>query len=85
MGDSKGNSYLPIWPAIEYANLYAINEWKDYKPQKIEIHEFIDNTSIGLRNKGINICPFPVLEMPNIIICLDDFISNIQHELTQYE
>jgi hypothetical protein len=85
MGCNTGNMHLPIWPALEFAKLYAVNEWSCYEPMEIDIHHFIDNSSIGLKEKNINIVPFPVIGSPDVSVSLDDFIENLQFELNKFE
>ncbi len=37
-----GTTVFPLWPAEEYAQLCAENEWKGYAPRSITLSEFKD-------------------------------------------
>lgn len=40
LGDKDGNQILPLWPEKEFAELCAIDQWVEYKPQIIELENF---------------------------------------------
>jgi len=40
-GTNSDESVFLFWPAKEYAQLNAISEWKDYKPEPITLDDFI--------------------------------------------
>lgn len=43
---------LPFWSDMELAQAVAIEDWADYKPQAINLVEFLENWLIGMDDDG---------------------------------
>jgi hypothetical protein len=76
---------MPLWPAKIYAQLCAVDFWKEYKPTKIEIHFFLDEIVEYLKKKGIDLAVFYTPEGRGITCLHEDFINNILYELNKIE
>ncbi len=49
------NSFFPIWPRKEFAEMCASDEWDNYYPESIELEDFIQDWIDGLREDNIRI------------------------------
>lgn len=52
-GNDDGEIIFPMWPAKEFAQLCAINEWAGYKPRSIPLEEVMDVVLPELQEEGI--------------------------------
>ncbi|WP_142718506.1 DUF2750 domain-containing protein [Chryseobacterium rhizoplanae] len=42
LGDHDDNQIFPVWPEKEFAVLCAVDQWKNYKPEVIQLENFIE-------------------------------------------
>ncbi|SEW25224.1 Protein of unknown function [Chryseobacterium wanjuense] len=85
LGDNAGNQILPLWPEKEFAELCAIDQWKGYKPEVIQLDNFIEKWIPGMLNDKTLINVFLIPNGKGIVISPDDLNSDLQEELEQYE
>lgn len=52
--DDKGESQIPFWPSKEFALFCATDEWENYIPQPIDLHEFLDEWLPGMAKDNYN-------------------------------
>ncbi|ALB65080.1 DUF2750 domain-containing protein [Cronobacter dublinensis] len=73
--DNKAQTSLPLWPAKEYAQECAINEWKNLSVKKVHLNELLDELLPQLIDDEIDIVVFmapnetcvPVLSAMNVL------------------
>ncbi|MCW3167865.1 DUF2750 domain-containing protein [Chryseobacterium sp. 09-1422] len=84
-GDSKGNRVLPLWPEKEFAEVCAVDEWKDYIPEAIELENFLHKWVSGMTNDNTLISVFPTVISSGLIISPSDLNQDLLHESEQYD
>src|SRR5688572_11009930 len=57
--DCEGNVCLPFFPKMEFAQAQTIDEWSNYKPESIDIYEFIEEWLSGMEKDNIKASIFP--------------------------
>ncbi len=85
LGDNDGNRILPLWPEKEFAELCAVDQWKDHKAEVIELDNFIEKWVPGMTNDKTLINVFLTPNTKGTVISPDDLNSDLQEELEQYE
>ena len=48
-----GTTVFPVWPAKEYAEVCAVNEWAAYEPRSISLSEFMEVLLPKLKTDGV--------------------------------
>ena len=51
--DDNGNSLIPFWPKKAFTDFCAVDEWKNYEAEQIELEEFIQEWLPGMKSDGI--------------------------------
>ncbi len=85
LGDNDGNRVLPLWPEKEFAELCAVDQWQGYKPEVIELDNFIEKWIPGMLNDKTSINVFSTPNAKGTVILPNDLYSDLQDELEQYE
>lgn len=49
----EGTPVFPLWPAKEYAQVCAVNEWAGYEPRSIDLVEFMEVLLPKLKLDGV--------------------------------
>ncbi|MES2972538.1 MAG: DUF2750 domain-containing protein [Pseudomonadota bacterium] len=52
-GGDDGTVVFPLWPAQEYAQLCAANEWLEYEPRSISLDELMQVLLPKLKTDGV--------------------------------
>ncbi len=83
--DGSNNDFIVLWPAREYAEACAIDEWSRYKPKEIELdfllYEFLPNLS----NDGLRIGVFMVPSTKDTpIVSADELLADLKNECEKY-
>jgi len=81
--DEEGNPLIPFWPKKEFAHLCAVDEWKNYKPEKIELEEFMREWLPGMKKDGIKPSIF-WNNVDSVVPDIDRLISDLEEELKKY-
>lgn len=81
--DSEGSKLVPFWPKSDFADLCTIEDWKDYKPSKINLDEFLNNWIPGMRKDGLKISVFWNND-DSIVVEPERLLSDIEEELENY-
>jgi len=80
----EGTPVFPLWPAKEYAQVCAVNEWAGYEPRSIGLVEFMEVLLPKLKLDGV----LPgVLFTPagkGVTPSVDDLRLAIEAELQNY-
>jgi len=40
--DGMGNSYIPIWPEKNFAQIHAVDDWEGYVAERMSLNEFLE-------------------------------------------
>ena len=81
--DEEGNPLIPFWPKEEFAHLCAVDEWKNYKPEKIELQELMREWLPGMKKDGIKPSIF-WNNVDSVVPDIDRLISDLEEELKKY-
>lgn len=85
LGDDKGNRILPIWPEKEFAQLCAVDQWKSYSPEVIELNNFLEKWIPGMLNDKTMLNVFLTPNSKGTVVSPDQLDEDLQDELEQYE
>ena len=85
LGDHEGNKILPLWPEKGFAELCAVDQWRDYKPEIIKLDNFIEKWIPGMQNDKTSINVFLTPNAKGTVVSPDILYSDLQDELNQYE
>ena len=85
IGTDDGRNGFPLWPAAEYAQLCAVEEWKDYSPRSIDLDTLMRILVPRLKESGDCIAIFPTPAQKGILPDIDVMESDIQNELNRIE
>ena len=81
--DDKGNKMIPFWPKKEFADFCAIDEWKVYVPESIDLYEFIDNWLPDMKADKIKPSIFWNNE-DSVVLEAEKLINDLECELENY-
>lgn len=85
LGDNDGNQILPLWPEKEFAELCAVDQWKNYKPESIELNNFLEKWIPGMINDKTLINIFLIPGANGSVVSPPTLESDLEDELEQYE
>lgn len=85
LGDDDGNQILPLWPEREFAELCAVDQWKNYKPESIELDNFLEKWIPGMINAKTLINIFLTPDAKGSVVSPPTLESDLQDELEQYQ
>jgi len=85
LGDNSRNQILPLWPEKEFAQLCAVDKWKDYKPEVIELDNFIEKWIPGMTNDKTLVNVFLIPNGKGTTVSPQDLYTDLQDELEQYD
>lgn len=81
--DDEGNKLIPFWPKKEFAEICAVDEWKGYVAESIDLYEFIDNWLPDMKVDKIKPSIFWNNE-DSAVLEVEDLISDLKCELENY-
>jgi len=84
MSDNSGESYFPLWPFKEYADLYAVDEWAFYKPKQMNLKTFKEGLLMDLKIDKVRLSIFPTKLSENMTVEIDDFLKDMNSEESKY-
>jgi hypothetical protein len=79
-----GEPVFPLWPAKEYAQICAINEWSGYEPRSINLNNFLEVFLLKLKADGVLPGVFLTPKSKGITPSVDELQSAIETELKKY-
>ena len=80
----EGDSVFPLWPAMEYAKLCAVDEWHRYEPRSIALDDLRTNLLPMLERDVVLPCVFPTPASKGAIPSFDDLTRALDAELRRY-
>ncbi|PQJ95482.1 DUF2750 domain-containing protein [Chromatium okenii] len=60
--DDEGLDYFPFWPASEFANTLANDDWSDCQPEPLPLAVFMERWLIGMADDDRLVAVFPALD-----------------------
>ncbi|NWK76194.1 DUF2750 domain-containing protein [Acinetobacter sp. SwsAc6] len=83
--DDNSNLFLPLWPAEVYADLCRVNSWEKFQPIWMGIEQFIDEYLPHFLERNIKFCIFPTVDDTGVIPTVEQFVRDLNTELSLYE
>ena len=83
VGDEDESELLPLWPAKEYAQLYA-DECDGGQPIAVSLEDFMHNHVESLSDGGIGVAVFMTPSGLGTTPSLKQFVRDISDELDKY-
>jgi len=84
-GDSEEKQLFPLWPAKEYADLCAKDNWSGYVPKQIDLDDLMEALIPRLRKEGAGLAVFYTPNRQGVVPELDQFIADLRAELGKIE
>lgn len=79
-----GTAVFPLWPAKEYAQVCAENEWKGYKPRSISLSDFTVILLPKLKADGVLPGVFFTPSSKGLTPSVDELKAALDVELQNY-
>lgn len=84
-GDENNEVFIPLWPLKDYALICANQQWEDYKPESVDIHDFINDYLYELKENSIRIAIFYTFDDKGIIPSYEQLKNDLEDELSRIE
>lgn len=75
---------FPVWPAKEYAELCAENEWSGYEARSFSLEEFLSDFIPSLINDSVLIGVFSTPKQESVAVSGEQLINDLEVELDNY-
>ena len=79
-----GTTVFPLWPAKEYAQVCAENEWRGYEPRSISLSDFTDVLLPKLKADGVLPGIFFTPSSKGLTPSIDELKAALDAELQNY-
>jgi len=81
--DDDGNMLIPFFPKKQFAEYCAVNEWKNFKAERIDLYEFIDEWLVDMKEDGVRPSIFPTNE-DSVMVEIDVLLRDLNNALENY-
>ena len=81
----NGQGVFPIWPAKEYAEICAIDEWAGYEPKSFSLEDFLDELLPNLKDDNMLPGIFYTPGNKGVTPEIDALVSDLKIELQNYQ
>lgn len=82
--DDGGTRLFPLWPAREYAELCAINEWARYAPRSFSVDELLNVLLPKLQSDGVLAAVFVTPSTRGVPVEAEELRRAISAELDRF-
>ncbi|WP_373231378.1 DUF2750 domain-containing protein [Cohnella sp.] len=82
--DGEGNKCIPFFPNQEFAQNCAVEEWSGFKPESIDLYEFIEEWLSGMKEDKLKVSIFPN-NSDTAIVEVDILLRDLHTELEKYD
>jgi len=82
---SDGQPTFPLWPAREFAERCREDYWKFSQARSIPLQKLVDHILPGMIEQGIKPSVFDLPNEDSATLKVDDFVRDLQSELSKYE
>ncbi|MDX1053375.1 DUF2750 domain-containing protein [Sinorhizobium medicae] len=79
-----GTTVFPLWPAKEYAQLCALNEWKGFEPRAISLIDFTEVLLPKLKLEDVLPGVFFTPTSKGVTPPVDELVAALEAELQNY-
>jgi hypothetical protein len=79
-----GHKVFPVWPAKEYAELCAKDEWEDYEPESFTLDEFRSTLLPTLQKDEVMPGIFYTPQNKGVVLGADQVLADLNMELEKY-
>ncbi len=79
-----GDEVFPMWPAKEFADICARNEWINYEATHFSLDELMDELLPNLKNDNVLPGVFYTPEEKGVTPSVDQLLSDLKEELEAY-
>ena len=79
-----GTAVFPLWPAKEYAEVCAVNEWAGYEPRSISLRDFTEVLLPKLKLDGVLPGVFFTPTSKGVTPSVDELKLALEAELQNY-
>jgi hypothetical protein len=79
-----GQKVFPVWPAKEYAELCAKNEWVGYQPESFPLVDFMDELLPNLKVDGVLLGVFYTPSDKGVTPTIDQVLDDLNKEIESY-
>jgi hypothetical protein len=83
--NEQGQPIFPLWPAKEYAELCAVDNWAGYFPKQIEIVDLLVRLLPSLLESQTLLGVFPTPKDKGVIPEIGGFESDLRCELAKFD
>jgi hypothetical protein len=83
-GTDDGEAAFPLWPARDYAQLCAAQEWSTYSPRLIPLDDLMDALFPMLRQQSVAVAVFQTPRGRGVTMTPDDLQEMLASELERY-
>lgn len=84
MEADDGAQVFPLWPAREYAQAYATDDWAMYEPEEIALDDLLDELLPKLEANGVRPGVFPTTQGMGTTPTVQELERALQAELEKY-
>jgi len=84
MRDDQGNDVLPLWPAIEYAEASRGETWVEYRPERIDLADLLDDLLPTLARTRVLPGVFPTPDDTGVTPTVGDLEASLRTEMEKY-
>lgn len=85
LGDNENHICIPLWPHSEYATALAKDSWSNFRPESIDIENFINKWIPGMIKDEYWVAVFPTPSQKGIIISPSALYEVLSIELKRFE
>ncbi|CAA9530095.1 MAG: hypothetical protein AVDCRST_MAG31-2298 [uncultured Sphingomonas sp.] len=79
-----GAPAFPLWPAHDYAQLRAAQEWSNYSPRAIALYELMESLIPMLSEQSAAVAVFQTPEGRSVTVAPDELLAMLASELERY-
>ena len=80
----RGDAVMPLWPARQYAELCATDDWSGYAATAIALDEFMNEFMQRLDSEGILPAIFATPQNKGVTPSTAELRADLERELTNY-
>lgn len=84
LSEVEGNILLPFWSAKEFTRSCLNREWEYYIPTKVTLDELETEILPLIDDKKYLIDVFPVNNKAGFVVTKDEFLHDLNNELSNY-
>ena len=80
-----GTQVFPLWPAREYAERCAVDDWSSYGPREIDLERLFEDLLPDFAQSGMLVGVFPTPSAKGVTPDLNQLEADLRQELSRIE